>query len=469
MENNEMNPQSDVQENVQNAAPETAVPETAAPAVEAESSEAHVNLESAREELKNKRASSDELEAALDSAMAGSDLDAVLKDSVSAPATLEANAKIKVKVVKVASDNVFVEVGTAQGIVPLKQFKETPQDGAEITVVISKESNEDGLFEANLPGNAVANADWASLEKGMLVEVTVTANNTGGLECKVYSLRGFIPMSQISAGRVEHPEEFVGQKLECIVTEVNQKSRNLVLSHRKVLDRERDAKREEVFDSLQVGQIHTGTVRKIMDFGAFIDIGGVDGLLHISQLSWERVKHPSDVLKEGDEITVRIDKIDPKTKKISFAYRDLQANPWSTVEERYPEGTVVTGKVTKIMDFGAFVELEPAVEGLVHISEISHTRVAKVTDVVNVGDEVTCKVLAVDGKKRKISLSIKAMTEAPAHEKHDEKDGKDGKDGKEGHSAREERELNPGRRPRPSFNGKLRGGRDGSNNNGMFG
>lgn len=462
MENNEMNPQTEtVQENEQAAAPETAQ-EVAAEvnaAVTEAAPEAQVDLQDAREELKSRQIPED-VDAEVESAMAGADMGTMLKGAVSAPVTLEANAKMTVKVLKIASDNVFVEVGTAQGIVPLKQFKENPAEGSEVTVVIAKEANADGLFEANLPGNAVSNADWETLEKGMILEVTITGSNSGGLECKVKSLRGFIPMSQISSGRVENVEQFVGQKMECVITEVNQKRHNLVLSHRKVLDKERDVKRDEVFSSLEVGQIHTGTVRKIMDFGAFIDIGGVDGLLHISQLSWERVKHPSDVLKEGDEITVRIEKIDPKTKKISFAYRDMQVNPWANVEEKYPIDSTVTGKVTKIMDFGAFVELEPAVEGLVHISALSHNRVEKVTDVVNAGDEVTVKVIGIDPKKRKISLSIKALTEAPVREKREKDDKEKASSG--------ERDFKPGKRPKASY-GQLRGGRDTGAAGGLFG
>ena len=490
MENNELNPQENVQEAAQEAVNETAAAAESAPveaaaaeaapveaaaaepapveaaaaeAAPVEAAEAPVDLKVAREDALNKRAPlTAEEEAELESAMAGADLDAMVKGSVSAPVTLEANAKIKALVIKIASDNVFVKYGTAEGIVPLKIFKAPPVENAEIDVVITKENNADGLFEATLSGAAVQNPDWASLEKGMTLEVTVTASNAGGLECQVKSLRGFIPMSQICAGRVENIEQYVGQKFDCVITEVNPKRRNLVLSRRKVLDKQRDEKREEVFSSLAVGQVHNGVVRKIMDFGAFVDIGGVDGLLHISQLSWDRIKHPSDVLKEGDEITVRIEKIDPKTKKISFAYRDMQPNPWSMVEEKYPVNSTITGKVTKIADFGAFVELEPSVEGLVHISALANRRVDKVTDVVKVGDEVTAKVLSIDAKKRKISLSMKALIEAPpAPEKSEEEKEKDKKKA-------EAREFKPIKRPK-SNGGQLRGGRDSGGQGGLFG
>ncbi|MDO4858605.1 MAG: S1 RNA-binding domain-containing protein [Thermoguttaceae bacterium] len=484
MENNELNPQENIQEAAQeavqqSAAAEAAPVETSAEATPVETTPAEapaevtpveaaadtqVDLKGAREDAINKHAPmTAEEEAELEKAMAGvEDLDAMVKGSVSAPVTLEVNAKIKALVIKVASDYVFVKYGTAEGQIPLKIFKNSPMENSEIDVVVTKESNADGLFEATLPGASVQNPDWASLEKGMKLEVTVTASNTGGLECKVKSLRGFIPMSQICSGPVENIEQYVGQKIECIIIEVDPKLRKLILSRRKVLDKERDAKRKELLASLAVGQVHTGVVRKIMDFGVFVDIGGVDGLLHISQLSWDRIKHPSDVLKEGDEITVRIEKIDEKTKKISFAYRDMQVNPWSTVEEKYPVDSTVTGKVTRISEFGAFVELEPMIEGLVHISALTNHRVGKVTDVVNVGDVVTAKVLSIDAKKHKISLSMKALIEAPpVPEKSEEEKAKDQKKA-------EAREFKPIKRPKAN-GGQLRGGRDSGGQGGLFG
>ncbi|MDO4584831.1 MAG: S1 RNA-binding domain-containing protein [Planctomycetia bacterium] len=431
---------------VPQAAEEMETAETVAPEMEA----AAATLEEVREEAKNKRAPlSEEEEAELQASLAGADLDAMLKGSVVAPVALEMNAKVQGKVIQVTAENVFVELpGNAQGIVAAKSFTEVPEVGAELELVVTKEQNDEGLYEVAIPGTAVSVADWSQIEKGMIVETMITGHNSGGLECKVNSLRGFIPISQIAPQRIENLEEFVGQKLECVVTEVNPKRRNLVLSRRKLMDKERDANRDELFQQLQPGQIYKGIVRKIMDFGAFVDIGGIDGLLHISQLSWERVKHPSDVLTEGQEIQVQVEKIDPKTKKISFAYRDMMGNPWDGVDQRYSVGSEIQGKVTKLMQFGAFVELEKGIEGLVHISEIAHQRVGRVQDHLRVGDEVTAKVLAVDTKARRISLSIKAMTAAPENEER-----------KDDRQDRYREDPSPaGGRPRGHVNRPLRGG-----------
>jgi small subunit ribosomal protein S1 len=229
----------------------------------------------------------------------------------------------------------------------------------------------------------------------------------------VNHIRGFIPASQIALYHVEHLEEFVDQKLTCLVTEANPRRRNLVLSRRAVLEREREEARRALLESLEPGQVREGVVRKLVDFGAFVDLGGVDGLLHISQLSWGRVKHPSDVLHEGQHLQVKIEKVDEQTGKIGLAYRDLLESPWTDVEKKYPVTSTVHGKVTKLMEFGAFVELEPGVEGLVHVSQLSHKRVWRVSDVVKEGDEVDAVVLSVDEEAQRISLSMKELIEEP--------------------------------------------------------
>ena len=188
-------------------------------------------------------------------------------------------------------------------------------------------------------------------------------------------------------------------------------ARNLVLSRRAVLEREKEEAKKNFFESLQPGQVHQGVVRKLLDFGAFVELGGgVDGLLHVSQLSWGRVNHPSDVLSEGQTIQVKIEKVDRESGRIGLSYRDMLENPWNTAAAKYPPNGVVRGKVTKLMEFGAFVELEPGVEGLIHISELSHKRVWRASDVVHEGDELEVLVLAVNSESQRISLSIKALT-----------------------------------------------------------
>ena len=330
-------------------------------------------------------------------------------DEISKQALLEPESKQTGRVVAVHRDDVFVELGgREQGVVPLLQFTEPPQPGEAIEVRVQRFNADEGLYELALPHVASSIGDWSDLSEGMLVEAKVTGHNTGGLEAEVNHIRGFIPISQVAIYRVEHLEEFVGQSLPCLVVEANPDRRNLVLSRRAVLEREKEEACKVFWESLEVGQIHEGVVRKLMDFGAFIDLGGVDGLLHISQLAWGRVKHPSEVVQEGQTIRVRVEKIDPETRRIGLSYRDILQSPWTDAEHKYPPQSSVHGKVTKLMEFGAFVEIEPGVEGLVHISELSHKRVWRVSEIVKEGDEVDAVVLSIDTDAKRISLSMKA-------------------------------------------------------------
>ena len=341
--------------------------------------------------------------------------------AVSSQEPLEPETKHSARVLMIRRDDVFVELGgREQGILPLHLFEQPPMQGAMIDVIVVRLNREDGLYELTLPGTASSIEDWSDLEQGMMVEARVTGHNTGGLECEVNHIRGFIPVSQISLYRVENLEEFVGEKFACLVTEANPHRRNLVLSRRAVLEREKEQAREALLEELAPGQVREGVVRKLMDFGAFVDLGGVDGLLHISQLGWGRVHHPKDVLQEGQRIKVRVDKIDRENNRISLGYRDMMESPWTGIEQKYPVNSAVRGKVTKLMDFGAFVELEPGVEGLVHISEVSNKRVWRVSDVVNPGDEVDVMVLSVDPSSQRISLSMKALVAEPVVEKKED-------------------------------------------------
>jgi small subunit ribosomal protein S1 len=322
---------------------------------------------------------------------------------------LEPESRHVGKVLAVRGENVFVELGLReQGIVPLKLFREPPQVGQSVEVRVVRFVPEEGVYELVLPAAAADVADWADLSEGMLVEARVTGVNQGGLECEVNRIRGFIPISQIDIFRVEKPEEYVGQSFTCVVLEADPQRKNLVLSRRAVLEREREQVQRLLWDSLTPGQIRDGVVRRITEFGAFVDLGGVDGLLHISQIAWGRIKHPSEVLREGQTIKVRIDKVDRENQRISLGYRDLLYNPWEDADKKYVPQSLWKGRVTRIMDFGAFVELEPGVEGLVHISELSTKRVSRVRDVVKEGDEVDVVVLAFDPQEKKISLSIRA-------------------------------------------------------------
>jgi small subunit ribosomal protein S1 len=237
------------------------------------------------------------------------------------------------------------------------------------------------------------------------------------VECEVNHIRGFIPASQVSLYRIEDLSTLVGEKFACVVTEAKPEKRNLVLSRRAFLEREKAEAKEKLLAELAPGQVREGTVRSVRDFGAFVDLGGVDGLVHVSQIGWTRVKHPNEVLHEGQPVKVKIQKIDPTTGKISLSIRDIVESPWTHAAQKYPAKTKVTGRVTKIMEFGAFVELEPGVEGLVHVSELAHQRVWRTADVVSEGQEVEAQVVSIDADKQRIALSMKAVQARPEPKK----------------------------------------------------
>jgi len=357
-----------------------------------------------------------DLEEEFQEALADAPLDELIAggDAVTRQPMLEADSRHTGRVVMIRREDAFVELGgREQGILPLKQFDEPPELGCEVEVRVVRFNREDGLYELSRAGAAASVADWADLEEGMLVEVRVTGHNAGGLECEVNHIRGFIPVSQVSLYRVDDLAQFVDEKFTCLVTEANPRRRNLVLSRRAVLEREREEARRNLLESLEPGQVRQGVVRKLVDFGAFVDLGGVDGLVHVSQLAWGRVNHPREVLQVGQTIEVKINSVDKDTARIGLAYRDLLDNPWADVEMKYPVTSTVHGHVTKLMEYGAFVQLEPGVEGLVHISELSHKRVWRVSDVVKEGDEVDAVVLSVDAEAQRISLSMKDLVPEP--------------------------------------------------------
>ena len=366
---------------------------------------------------------SDELEQELEAALGDMSLDEIVAAETAAaqaaaPAEAEAAGKGREQgqIVAIHNEDVFVELGTRrQGVLPLIQFTDPPQVGDQVEVVITRGENEDGLLQLSLPNKAMdVGGDWSALSVGAVVMAHVTGHNKGGLECQVSNIRGFIPASQASLYHVADLSTLVGEKFPCVITECNPERKNLVLSRRAVLKQEQEEAKKAAFASLEPGQVREGVVRKIMDFGAFVDLGGgVDGLLHVSRLSWGRVKHPGDVLKEGDSVRVQIEKIDPETERISLSMRDLVENPWDRAPDRYPVGSTIRGTVTRTTDFGAFVELEPGVEGLVHVSELAAHRVSRVSLFVKQGQEIEAKVLAVDTENKRISLSMKALQAVP--------------------------------------------------------
>jgi ribosomal protein S1 len=361
-----------------------------------------------------------DLELEVEEALGGMSLDEMIEPgSVAAPAgEISPDTRARGRIAALHRDNVFIDLGGRnQGVLSLRQFPVAPEVGTVVEVIVTRFDPEEGLYQLALPGAAVDVADWSELATGMVVEAKVTGHNKGGLECEVNHIRGFIPAGQISLFRVEDLAQFVGESMTCVVTEANPERRNLVLSRRAVLEREKAEAKTKLMSELAEGQVREGVVRSLQDYGAFIDLGGVDGLLHVSQLSWQRVKHPNEVLQVGQPIKVKIRKIDAETGKISLAFRDLSENPWTSASQKYPATSVHEATVSKIMDFGAFVELEPGVEGLVHISELSHGRVFRVRDIVSEGQKVEVKVLSIDSEQQRISLSMKALQAKPEAKK----------------------------------------------------
>jgi small subunit ribosomal protein S1 len=328
----------------------------------------------------------------------------------------------KGRVISVRGKDVFLDVGgRTQGVLPVMQFEEGPPAvGTEVEVHIEG-YDPDGFLLLSRQGAAVE-ADWSSVATGMLVEARVTATNKGGLSVDVNGIRGFMPVSQIDLYRVDDMEQFVNQRLRCLITEVDREERNLVVSRRALLEKEREEGREKVWAELAEGQIREGIVRSIKPFGAFVDLGGADGLLPVGEMSWTRISDPSEAVKEGQKVRVVVLRLDRDTRKVTLGLRQLSASPWDEAPMNHPPGSIVSGKVTRIMDFGAFVEIEPGVEGLIHVSELSSTRVRRVADVVKVGQDVQVKVLNIDSAARRMSLSLKAALSAAPPEDEDEEE-----------------------------------------------
>ena len=321
--------------------------------------------------------------------------------------------QIRGTVVSVTVDSVFVDIGyKSEGMLPLTAFaaaKAQPKAGDALQVSV-KGRDEDGYYQLSLFRTAIPK-DWTSLERAFeqksTIVGTVTAVVKGGLhvDCGV---RAFLPASRSGARDAAEMEKLIGQEIRVRITKLDVADEDLVVDRRVVTEEEAQAGKAQRYSEVEEGEVVDGTVRSIMDFGAFIDLGGVDGLLHISDISWTRVTNVADMLKVGQQLEVKVLKIDHETQRIGLGLKQLQAHPWDGVETKYTLGEKVHGTVTRIADFGAFVELEPGVEGLVHLSEMSWTkRILKATEVVNVGDQVDAVILSIAVPERRISLGLK--------------------------------------------------------------
>jgi small subunit ribosomal protein S1 len=324
------------------------------------------------------------------------------------------------KVVRIDQDEVLVDIGyKSEGVIPSNELSirksVDPADEVSLgedvdALVLTKEDQEGRLILSKK--RARFEKAWRRIEgaaeSGEPVEGTVIEVVKGGLILDL-GVRGFLPASLVDIRRVHNLDEFMSQKLECKVIELNRSRNNVVLSRRAVLEEERKEVREQILGRLQPGQVVEGKISNIVDFGAFVDLDGIDGLIHISELSWSHVNHPSEVVGIGDDVRVKVLDIDRDRQRISLGLKQTQEDPWQRVVDNHAPGDVLEGKVTKVVAFGAFVEILPGVEGLVHISELAEHHVENPKEVVEPGTELKVKILEVDEERRRLSLSIKRV------------------------------------------------------------
>jgi small subunit ribosomal protein S1 len=342
------------------------------------------------------------------------------------------------RVVRIDKDEVLVDIGfKSEGVIPLPELsirKSVKPDeevhlGEWVDALVMQKEDQDGRLVLSKKRARFEKA-WKRIEAastaGENVEGTVIEVVKGGLILDL-GVRGFLPASLVDIRRVQDLDEFLGRKLECKVIELNRNRNNVVLSRRAVLEDERREVRQKILDELQPGQVIEGVISNIVEFGAFVDLDGIDGLIHISELSWSHVNHPSEVLQIGEKVQVKVLDIDRDRQRISLGLKQTQADPWQSVIESYQVNDVVEGRVTKVVTFGAFVEIHPGVEGLVHISELAAHHVENPREVVNQGDVLAVRVIEIDADRRRLSLSLKRVADSdPIQHRLDEDQPADG-------------------------------------------
>jgi small subunit ribosomal protein S1 len=325
-------------------------------------------------------------------------------------------------VVRVDKDEVLIDIGyKSEGVIPVSELSirrsVNPADevniGDEIDALVMTKEDADGRLILSKK-RARFEMAWKRIEQaaesGEPVEGTVIEVVKGGLILDL-GVRGFLPASLVDIRRVPNLDEYMGTKIETKVIELNRSRNNVVLSRRAVLEEERKEMRQAILDRLSPGDVVTGTISNIVDFGAFVDLEGIDGLIHISELSWSHVNHPSELLEIGQEVQVKVLDIDRERQRISLGLKQTQSDPWQQVVDMYDQGDVIEGTVTKVVTFGAFIEVVPGVEGLVHISELAQHHVENPREVVTQGDTVRARIIEMDPERRRLSLSLKRVDE----------------------------------------------------------
>ncbi len=342
----------------------------------------------------------------------------LLKDYEQGGFELKRNDVVEGTVVQVNPDSVVVDVGyKSEGVIPIREFADengaiNVKVGDVYDVLFGGGESDSGLIMLSKE-KADRQKIWNSLEEGAVVEGRIVSRIKGGLSVDI-GVNAFLPGSQVDLRPVRNLDKVIGQSFEFKIIKLNKRRGNIVLSRRVLLETERESQRGETLKTLEEGQVAEGIVKNLTDYGAFIDLGGIDGLLHITDMSWGRVKHPSDILAVGDKINVKVLKFDKDKERVSLGLKQIAPDPWLDVEAKYPIGGKVTGKVVSLTDYGAFIELEEGVEGLIHVSEMSWTkRVKHPNKVLAIGDDVESVVLALDTENRRISLGLKQVEPNP--------------------------------------------------------
>jgi len=335
-------------------------------------------------------------------------------------ASIEEGEIVKSRVLEIRDNLVVLDIGfKSEGSIPLEEFKDMPElkVGDEVEVLLEHLEDQEGsvvLSKKKADFMRVWEKIRVAYESDQPVEGVLVKKIKGGVVVDLMGVDAFLPGSQIALRRVPNIDELLGQKYEFKIIKLNKRRRNIVVSRRVILETERAGKREKLMKELQKDQVRKGVVKNITDFGAFIDLGGVDGLLHITDMSWGRIQHPSEMVTIGNELEIKVLDIDWERERISLGLKQLQAYPWKDVAAKYPVGTRVSGKVVSITNYGAFIELEPGIEGLVHISEMSWTRnVRHPSKLVSIGEAIEAVVLKVDPNEEKISLGMKQTEQDP--------------------------------------------------------
>jgi small subunit ribosomal protein S1 len=337
---------------------------------------------------------------------------------------LRPGQKIEATVVRIAKEWVFIDLGAkSEGAVARNEFTDaegnlTVKEGDRVQVYFLSEKKNERLFTVKVSGGAVAGHLEEACQNGIPVEGTVTAETKGGFEVRFSgNIRAFCPFSQMEMRRIENAEEYIGKKFAFRITKYSEHGRNIVVSRRALLEEERNQQKEALRESLAVGQTVQGVITSIRDFGAFVDIGGIEGLIPVSEIAWGRIEDINERLTVGQEVTVTVLKLDWDQDRYSFSLKDSLPDPWEEISGMFAEGSVVTGKVVRLTEFGAFVALAPGIDGLVHISKLgAGRRISHPREVVQVGDAIEVKIDSVDPEKKRLSLSLPMPAKAEGQE-----------------------------------------------------